>query len=163
MRLALSVGLGLLLTQAAWGQSASGQGVTVPAERSAVPAIAPVQPNNPLQPVLTPPAAVSVQATVLSASDVSLYRQLFTAERGVQISKVKSILARIFDPSLEGYAEAARLESDPDVTISELMAWLDKYRELSVADGIYRLAVDHSTKKVRHHHKTIPLDALIVS
>ncbi|HXL70796.1 MAG TPA: lytic transglycosylase domain-containing protein [Rhizomicrobium sp.] len=155
MRLALSVGLGLLLTQAAWGQSASGQGVTVPAERSAVPAIAPVQPNNPLQPVLTPPAAVSVQATVLSASDVSLYRQLFTAERGVQISKVKSILARIFDPSLEGYAEAARLESDPHVTISELMAWLDKYRELSVADGIYRLAVDHSTKKVRHHHKTI--------
>jgi soluble lytic murein transglycosylase len=155
MRLALSVGLGLLLTQAAWGQSASGQGVTVPAERSAVPAIAPVQPDNPLKPVVTPPPAVSVQATVLSASDVSLYRQLFTAERNVKISKAKSILAKISDPSLEGYAEAARLESDPHVAIGELVAWLEKYRELSVADRIYRLAVDHSTKKVRRHRKTI--------
>jgi soluble lytic murein transglycosylase-like protein len=155
MRLALSVGLGLLLTQAAWGQSASGQGVTVPAERSAVPAITPVQPANPLQPVITPPPAVPVQATVLSASDVSLYRQLFTAERNIKISKVKSILAKISDPSLEGYAEAARLESDPHVAIGELMAWLEKYRELAVADRIYRLAVDHSTKKVRRHHKTI--------
>src|ERR1700761_5193076 len=146
MRLALSVGLGLLLTQAAWvgaawGQSASGQGVTVPAERSAVPAIAPVQPDNPLRPVITPTPAISVQPTVLSASDVSLYRQLFTAERNVQISKAKSILARISDPSLEGYAEAARLESDPHVAIGDLMAWLEKYRDLSVADRIYRLAV----------------------
>src|SRR6201996_9630170 len=160
MRLALSVGLGLLLTQAAWvgaawGQSASGQGVTVPAERSAVPAIAPVQPDNPLKPVITPAPAISVQPAVLSASDVSLYRQLFTAERNVQISKAKSILARISDPMLEGYAEAARLESDPHVAIGDLMAWLEKYRDLSVADRIYRLAVDHSTKKVRRHHKTI--------
>jgi soluble lytic murein transglycosylase len=155
MRLALSVGLGLLLTQAAWGQSASGQGVTVPAERSAVPAIAPVQPDNPLKPVVTPAPAISVQAVILSASDVSLYRQLFTAERDVQISKIKSILGRISDPTLEGYAEAARLESDPHVAIGELMAWLEKYRDLSVADRIYRLAVDHSTKKVRRHHKTI--------
>ncbi|HEX4370906.1 MAG TPA: lytic transglycosylase domain-containing protein [Rhizomicrobium sp.] len=156
MRLALTMGLGLLLTQAAWGAPSQGnQNVSVPAASPSVPAIAPVQPENPLQPALTPPPAVSVQATVLSASDISLYRQLFTAERSVQISKTKNLLARISDPSLEGYAEAARLESDPHVAIGELMAWLEKYRELSVADRIYRLAVDHSTKKVRRHHKTI--------
>jgi soluble lytic murein transglycosylase len=157
MRLALTMGLGLLLTQAAWGapSQSSSQSVTVPAASSAVPAIAPVQPANPLQPVLTPPPAASVQAMVLSASDVSLYRQLFTAERNDEISKTKKLLAKISDPTLEGYAEAARLVSERQVAIGELMAWLEKYRELSVADRIYRLAVDHSTKKVRRHHKTI--------
>ena len=137
MRLGLTVGLGLLLTQAAWGQS-----LTVPAAGPAAPAIA-------------PPTAVAVQAQVLSASDVSLYRQLFTAERNDEISRAKSLLARISDPTLEGYAEAVRLESSRHVTIGELVDWLEKYRDLSVADSIYRVAVDHSTKKVRRHHKTI--------
>ena len=35
------------------------------------------------------------------------------------------------------------------------MDWLAQYRDLAVAERIYRLAVAHSTKKVRHHHKTI--------
>ena len=35
------------------------------------------------------------------------------------------------------------------------MEWLAQYRDLAVADRIYRLAVAHSTKKVRRHHKTI--------
>lgn len=155
MRLALTVGLGLLMTQAAWGQSASGQSVSVPADNPAVPVIAPVQPANPREPVRTPLPVVSAKPEVLSASDVSLYRQLFTAERDVQISKAKRLLAKISDPTLEGYAEAVRLQSDPHVTIGELMDWLEKYRDLSVADRIYRLAVDHSTKKVRRRHKTI--------
>ncbi|HUO03285.1 MAG TPA: hypothetical protein VMU31_10935, partial [Rhizomicrobium sp.] len=63
MRLALMVGAGLLLTQAAWGQGT----VTVPAAGPAVPAITPVQPANPLQPVITPPPVASVQPGVLSA------------------------------------------------------------------------------------------------
>jgi soluble lytic murein transglycosylase len=137
MRLTLTMGLGLLLTQAAWGQN-----LTVPAAAPAAPAVA-------------QPATVSIQAQILSASDVSLYRQLFTAERNDEISRTKSLLAKISDPTLEGYAEAARLESSRNVTISELVDWLEKYRDLSVADSIYRLAVDHSTKKVRRHHKTI--------
>jgi soluble lytic murein transglycosylase len=148
MRLALTVGLGLLLTQAAWGQG-------VPAAGPAVPAIAPVQPDNPLQPALTPAPVPSVQPAVLSAADVSLYRQLFTAERNGQNAKAKSLLARISDPTLEGYAEAARLETSRSVKVGELVDWLTKYRDLSVADSIYRLAVDHSTKKVRRHHKII--------
>jgi hypothetical protein len=72
MRLGWTVGLGLLLTQAAWAQNApaqqlSSQSVTVPAASPAVPAIAPVQPANPLQPVITPPPTASVQPNVLSA------------------------------------------------------------------------------------------------
>jgi soluble lytic murein transglycosylase-like protein len=152
MRLALTVGLGLLLTQAALGQNAFAQSAPLP---PALPAIAPVQPTNPLQPVIAPPPAVSVQPSVLSASDVSLYKQLFTAERNGEISKATRLLAKISDPTLEGYAEAARLESARSVKVGELAAWLEKYRDLSIADRIYRLAVDHSTKKIRRHHKTI--------
>ena len=37
------------------------------------------------------------------------------------------------------------------------MEWLAKYRDLSVADRIYRLAVSRSTKKIRQHHKTITI------
>ena len=33
--------------------------------------------------------------------------------------------------------------------------WLAQHRDLAVADRVYRLAVAHSTKKVRKHHKTI--------
>ena len=155
MRLALTVGVGLLLTQVAWAQGAPGQSVSVPTASPAIPAITPVQPANPLQPVVAAPAAIPVQPQVLSASDVSLYRQLFTAERNGEMPRSKNLLARISDPSLEGYAEAARLQSERHVTIGELVDWLQKYRDLSVADQIYRLAVDHSIKKVRRHHKII--------
>lgn len=133
MRLAWTMGLGLLLSQAAWAQ-----GVDLPAAPAA---------SEPL----SPPA----QPQVLSAEDVRLYRQLFTAERADETVKVNKLLAGISDPSLEGYAEAARLESDRHVTIKQLVDWLSKYRELAVADSIYRLAVDHSTKKVRRHHRII--------
>lgn len=155
MRLALTVGLGLLLTQAAWGQSAPDGGLSVPAANPAMPGITPVQPANPLQPVLTPTPAASVQPSVLSASDVSLYRQVFTAERNGEISKADRLLAKVSDPTLEGYAKAVGLQSQRRVKIGELVAWLEKYRDLAIADNIYRLAVDHSTKKVRRHHKII--------
>lgn len=160
MRLALTVGLGLLLTQAAWAQgaqseSAQDQSVSVPAAGPAAPAITPVQPANPLQPVLTPPPRPSVQPSVLSASDVSLYRQVFTAERNGEISKANRLLAKISDPTLEGYAKAVGLQSQRGVKIADLVAWLEKYRDLAIADRIYRLAVDHSTRKIRRHHKII--------
>ena len=56
-----------------------------------------------------------------------------------------------------GYAEAQYfLSASPkNVTIEPLVDWLEQYRDLPVADRIYRLAVAHSTKKVRRHHKTI--------
>ena len=56
-----------------------------------------------------------------------------------------------------GYAEAQHfLSASPkSVTVEPLVEWLQQYRDLAVADRIYRLAVAHSTKKVRQHHKTI--------
>ena len=92
----------------------------------------------------------------MSAGDVALYRQIFAAERNGEIAKAKKLLAKISDPTLEGYAEAVRLLSGKRVvTIGELVAWLGQHRDLAVADKVYRLAVAHSTKKVRKHHKTI--------
>ena len=57
---------------------------------------------------------------MLSSDDVALYRQVFSAERKGEISKADRLLAKISDPSLEGYAEAAHLLSARHVTIEEL-------------------------------------------
>src|SRR6202020_1254214 len=69
----------------------------------------------------------------------------------------KTLLAKVSDTSLEGYAEAEHFLSAPSksVNVQDLVDWLTQYRDLAIADRIYRLAVAHSTKKVRHHHKTI--------
>src|ERR1700744_4418888 len=153
MRIALTLGFTLALTQAAWAQGPDNS-VALPATTGA-PAVQPVQPANPLQSVVTPPPALSVKPEILSAGDVALYRQIFTAERNGESSKAKKLLAKVSDTSLEGYAEATGLLSARRVTIGELTDWLSRHRDLSVADRIYRLAVAHSTKKVRKHHKTI--------
>jgi len=155
MRFALALGFVLTLSQAALAQSApQDTGVALP-PAGAVPPIAPVQPGNPLRSVVTQPAMPSVKPQILSASDVALYRQVFDAERKGEITKANKLLGKISDPVLQGYAEAARLLSAKRVTIGELTAWLAKYRDHSVADKVYRLAVGRSTKKVRKHRKTI--------
>jgi soluble lytic murein transglycosylase-like protein len=155
MRVALALGFILTLSQAALAQGAAqDNGVAPPPAGAAGPA-APVQPGNPLKPVLTPPAMPSVKPQVLSPSDVALYRQIFAAERNGETTKANKLLAKVSDPVLQGYAEAARLLSAKRPTIGELTAWLAKYRDHSVADKIYRLAVGRSTKKVRKHRKTI--------
>ena len=91
----------------------------------------------------------------MSAADVALYRQIFAAERAGEAARARTLLAKVDDPALQGYAEAARLLSSDHVQIAELIDWLKQYRELSVADRVYRLAVSHSSKKVRRHHKII--------
>ncbi|MGH6827622.1 MAG: lytic transglycosylase domain-containing protein [Rhizomicrobium sp.] len=101
------------------------------------------------------PPASSVSPAVLNPSDVTLYRELFSAERQGNLSKIRKLLDEISDPTLEGYAEAQRLIAGRQVTRAELIAWLAKYRDLAVADRIYRLAVDRSTRRIRRHHKTI--------
>ncbi len=153
MRIALTLGFTLIFAQAALAQGGQDNSLVLPP--ATAPAVAPVQPANPLQSVLTPPPAISVRPQVLSPGDVSLYRQIFAAERNGGISKANKLLAKASDPILEGYAEAARLQSAKHVTIQELVSWLGQHRELSVADKVYRLAVGHSTKKIRKHHKTI--------
>jgi len=154
MRIALTLGFTLVLAQGALAQGAQqDNGVALPAA-SAAPAIEPVQPGNPTQPVVTPPASPSVKPQALSPADAALYRQIFAAERGGQTSKAKKLLAKVSDPVLKDYADAVGLLSAKRVTIGELVDWLGQHRDLSIADQVYRLAVAHSTKKVRKHHKT---------
>src|SRR5580704_3292459 len=109
MRIALAFGFTLALTGAAFAQDP----VAVPAAPSSAPAVQPVQPANPQLPVAAPQAAPSVQPGVLSAADIALYRQIFTAERAGQTAKVKTLIAKVSDPLLEGYAAAVRLQAKP--------------------------------------------------
>ena len=154
MRSALAFGLTVALSGSLLTSTAMAQSVSVPASQGAAPAIQPVQPGNPQIPVAKPVAAAPVAPQVLSAADVALYRQIFAAERAGETSRAKSLLDKVSDPSLQGYAEAARLLSSKHVQIGDLIDWLGQHRDLSVADSVYRLAVAHSTKKVRRHHKT---------
>jgi soluble lytic murein transglycosylase-like protein len=105
----------------------------------------------------TPGATASLPPQILSPGDVALYKQIVQAERTGKYSRAKSLFAKVSDTSLEGYVEAERfLSASPrSLTAKPLVEWLAQYRDLAIADRIYRLAVAHSTKKVRHHHKTI--------
>ena len=133
MRLALAFGLMLGVCGAALGQTA------------AVPARA-----------ITPPALpyASASPAILSAEDVALYKQAFAAARGGQLAKAKSLAAEASDPLLAGYVEAASILAQRPAK-DVLVKWLSQYRELSVADRVYRLAVGRSTKKIRRGGKTI--------
>ena len=86
---------------------------------------------------------------------MALYKQIMAAQRKGETARAKSLLAKVSDPVLKGYAEAQPLLSAKRVTVAPLVDWLEQYRELAVADRIYRLAVAHSTKKIRRHRKTI--------
>ncbi len=101
----------------------------------------------------SPPAPAAPQ--ILSAEDVALYKQIMAAERKGQQARAKTLFAKVSDTSLLGYAEAARLLSAKRVKIGDLVDWLKDNRELAIADRVYRLAVAHSTRKVRRRRKTI--------
>ena len=152
MRIALAFGFTVAMCGAALAQSA---GFAVPAVPAAVPAIAPVQPANPQVPVVAAVAAQAVKPVVLSEADIALYRQAFNAARGGQLARARSLVARASDPSLTGYVEAAAILATKHPARATLVKWLSQYRDLSVADRIYRLAVSRSSKRVRHGHKFI--------
>ena len=65
---------------------------------AAAPAIAPVQPANPLQPVSRRAGSLGASRRSCQPDDVALYRQIFAAERNGEISKAKKLLAKISDP-----------------------------------------------------------------
>ena len=115
-----------------------------------------VSPNLP-QATVVPASATPAAPQILSADDVALYKQIMQAERSGQSARAKPLFAKVSDTSLQGYAEAEHFLSAPSKSVNaqELVDWLTQYRDLGVAEKIYRLAVQHSTKKVRHHHKTI--------
>jgi soluble lytic murein transglycosylase-like protein len=118
----------------------------------AQPAVPPVPP-----PAAPPSPALSTAPQVLSASDVALYKQIMAAERAGQTTKAKALIAQLSDTSLAGYAEAQYfLSAAPSkVTAKPMVEWLEQYRDLAVADRIYRMAVARSTKTVRRHHKKV--------
>ena len=126
----------------------------------AQPAVPPSQlaPARQAPPVTVAPAAsLSLAPQILSADDVALYRQIMTAEKDGQYARATTLLAKLSDPSLTGYAQAEHfLSASPkSVTVEALVDWLQQYRDLPIAERIYRLAVAHSTKKIRRHHRTI--------
>jgi soluble lytic murein transglycosylase len=122
---------------------------------AAMPALA--QPAVPVTPPAPAPVSGPAAPQILSADDVALYKEIMAAERDAKYARAKTLIAKLGDTSLVGYAEAQHFvsASPSSVTIEPLVEWLTQYRDLPVADRIYRLAVAHSTKKVRRHHKTI--------
>jgi soluble lytic murein transglycosylase len=102
------------------------------------------------------PSTVTAQPVlVLSTADAERYREIFADERAGHFDKAVALMGEVSDPSLKGYALAEHyLSHHSKTSLAELIDWLHDYRELAVADRIYRLAVKRSTKKVRRHHHT---------
>jgi soluble lytic murein transglycosylase-like protein len=101
--------------------------------------------------------AQSVPMAVLSPTDVTLYRQVFAAERAGRFDDAKDLFGRVSDRSLEGYVLAEHyLSPHGHASLAELIDWMHQYGELPIADRVYRLAVQRASKKVhKRHHVTI--------
>src|SRR5215472_6610600 len=118
-----------------------------------------VSTSSPAQspPSEVPAPAASAPIAVLSESDVRLYRDIFADERAGHFADANSDFGRVDDTSLRGYVLAERYLSPRArrVPVKELVAWLEEYHDLPIAESVYRLAVKRSTKRVRRHHHTI--------
>ena len=150
MRVAFAIGFLAALSSAALAQTAT----TVPAAPAVAPAIQPVQPANPTMPVAAARPVQSVAASVLSPEDVLLYRKAFSAARSGELSQARTLVGKAADQSLAGYIDAAYILAHRPGR-DALVKWLTNYRELSVADRVYRQAVGRSTKKVRRGKKLV--------
>ncbi|HYJ36298.1 MAG TPA: lytic transglycosylase domain-containing protein, partial [Rhizomicrobium sp.] len=117
--------------------------------------VAGAQPAVPQVPPVPAPPSPPASPQVLSAEDVALYKNIFAGMRKGDTGRAAKLSAKLSDASLMPYAEAQRLLSAKRVTVKPLVAWLAQNRELAIADRVYRLAVAHSTKKVRHRKKII--------
>ena len=104
-----------------------------------------------------PVSSPSLAPQILSTADAALYRDSIAAARAGQIAKTKNLLGKVSDNALQGYVEAELLLSPKGKrsTLAELTAWLKDYRELAIADRVYRLAVQRSTKTVRKGGKRV--------
>lgn len=107
--------------------------------------------------VITPGLAQSSNpVTVLSAPDIQRYRQIFADERAGNFADALAQTAQLSDRSLVGYAQAQHyLSPYSTATVDQLVAWLQEYRDLPIADRIYKLAVERATVTVRRHHKVV--------
>ena len=97
--------------------------------------------------------------SVLSADDAQRYRVIFADEHNGNFADAQAQVAQLTDRSLVGYAQALHFLSpySGQASVEELVSWLEQYRDLPIADRIYRLAVTRSTKVVRRHHKVIEI------
>ena len=110
---------------------------------------------QPVVSTVTPAPVATPQ--ILSAADIALYRDLFTAARAGSNTKVKTLSSRLSDPVLMGYVEAELFLAPKSgrTSLTELTEWLQAYRDLPVADRIYRLAVSRATTTVRSNGKKV--------
>ncbi|MBV9330732.1 MAG: lytic transglycosylase domain-containing protein [Alphaproteobacteria bacterium] len=104
----------------------------------------------------TPSAEIYSNLSVLSASDAHFYREAISDERAGRFRDASTAFAHINDTALEGYVLAEKYLSPRGkrIPVQDLVAWLETYHELPIAERVYRLAVVRSVKKVRHHHHT---------
>ncbi|HEY0107502.1 MAG TPA: transglycosylase SLT domain-containing protein, partial [Rhizomicrobium sp.] len=103
-------------------------------------------------------AAISVPMEVLSAADVSVYRQVFAAERAGHFDDARDLYAKVSDRSLEGYVLAEHyLSPHGHAALAELIDWMHQYGELPIADRVYRLAVQRASKKVKRRHHVVAI------
>jgi soluble lytic murein transglycosylase-like protein len=102
-------------------------------------------------------ASASVSPEALSSQDAARYRQIFEAERAGRFEKAEALFAKVDDKCLQGYVEAERYLSPHGgrTPVKTLVRWLEKYRDLPIAERIYRLAVKRSTRRVRRRHRTV--------
>ena len=78
--------------------------------------------------------------SVLSNSDISLYKQVFQAQQQSDFKKAKSLQQKISNHLLDGYILYDRYFSPHYKTKKEdITAWLDHYSDLAVATDIYAL------------------------
>ncbi len=114
----------------------------------------------------TPQAfAQTAPIAVLSSDDVQRYREIFADERAGDFTSAQAKVTDLSDRSLVGYAQAEHYLSphSKKATVEELVAWLNEYKELPIADRIYDLAVERAKKPIKKHHRIIgyKLTALI--
>jgi soluble lytic murein transglycosylase len=102
-------------------------------------------------------SSASPTVSVLSPEDTQRYRQIFQDERTGNFADAQALVAQLTDRSLVGYAQALHYLSaySGQASAEDLISWLEQYRDLPVADRIYKLAVERSTKVVKRHHKTV--------
>ncbi|MBV8799031.1 MAG: transglycosylase SLT domain-containing protein [Alphaproteobacteria bacterium] len=98
----------------------------------------------------------SSPVTVLSAADAQQYRQIFFDEKNGNFSDAQARIAQLSDRSLVGYAEAQHyLSPYSSASVDQLVDWMNQYRDLPIADRIYRLAVEKATVTVKRHHRVV--------
>jgi soluble lytic murein transglycosylase len=101
-------------------------------------------------------SAVAQTATVLSQDDVQRYRQIFADERSGNFSDAQTLVSQLNDRSLVGYAQAEHyLSANSSASLSDLIAWMQEYPDLPIADRIYTLAVKKASKPIKKHHKIV--------